>query len=174
VPYFLLGGTALGLGRGDEVYALQRQIQAHVVVVCPERGISTPTVFRRLDAGLTPRENSSTIYRFASSDLDGSVYRILTNELEGAALEEAPDLAQLLHRVRGILKGEGALMMSLSGSGASYFGLFGEASRARRAEAALRAAGLVVHRCRTVSLTHYQRAWRRSLGSGGHNPKSAQ
>src|SRR5512143_2648765 len=42
VPFFLVGGTALGLGRGDEVYALDRQIAAHVVIVCPGRGISTP------------------------------------------------------------------------------------------------------------------------------------
>ncbi len=174
VPYFLLGGTALGLGRGDEVYSLYRQIQGHAVIVCPNRGISTPAVFRRLDAGLTPRENSSTIYRFASSDLDGSAFRVLTNELEGAALEEAPDLASVLQRVRSILKQEGALMMSLSGSGSSYFGLFGEASRARRAHVALRALGLVVHCCSTVSLARYQRAWQRPRGSLGYNPKSAQ
>ena len=35
VPFFLLGGTALGLARGDEVYPLRRQLRAHVVVVDP-------------------------------------------------------------------------------------------------------------------------------------------
>ena len=35
VPYFLVGGTALGLARGDEVYPLHRQLQAHVVIVDP-------------------------------------------------------------------------------------------------------------------------------------------
>ena len=37
VPYFLIGGTALGLGRGDEVYPLWRQVRAHVVIVDPGR-----------------------------------------------------------------------------------------------------------------------------------------
>jgi 4-diphosphocytidyl-2-C-methyl-D-erythritol kinase len=174
VPFFLVGGTALGLARGDEVYSLERQVRAHVVIVCPERGISTSAVFRRLDAGLTPRENSSTIYRFVSSDLDGFAFRILSNELERAALEEAPDLAELLDRARGILSREGALLTSLSGSGSSYFGLFAEAAGARRAERALRTVGLTVHRCRTVSLDQYRRSWRRALGLGGRKPRSAQ
>src|SRR5207237_58280 len=47
VPYFLIGGTALGLARGDEVYPLRRQVRAEVVVVDPERALSTAAVFRR-------------------------------------------------------------------------------------------------------------------------------
>ena len=35
VPYFLFGGTALGLARGDEIYPLRRQVKAHLVVVDP-------------------------------------------------------------------------------------------------------------------------------------------
>src|SRR5437867_1496878 len=71
VPFFLLGWTALGLARGDEVYPLRHQVRAHVVVVDPGRPISTASVFRRVDAGLTPRENSHTIFRFVSKDLEG-------------------------------------------------------------------------------------------------------
>lgn len=174
VPYFLVGGTALGLGRGDEVYALDRQIDAQIVIVCPGRGISTPAVFGRVDAGLTPRENSSTIYRFVSSDLDGFAYRILANELETAALGEAPDLVPMFACAQGILSREGALMTSLSGSGSSYFGLFESVPAARRAETALRAAGFTVQRCRTVTLEQYRRSWRRSIGFRGRDPRSAQ
>ena len=46
-PIFLLGGTALGLSRGDEVYPLRRQIRAHVVVVDPGIHVSTARVFAR-------------------------------------------------------------------------------------------------------------------------------
>ena len=45
VPYFLLGGTALGLARGDEVYPLRRQIRGHVVLVDPGIHVSTARVF---------------------------------------------------------------------------------------------------------------------------------
>jgi 4-diphosphocytidyl-2-C-methyl-D-erythritol kinase len=165
VPYFLLGGTALGLARGEEVYPLRTQVKAHVVLVDPRRPVSTGAVFARVDAGLTPRENSYTIFRFVSRDLEGAAaFRLLSNDLEQAALEEAPDLARAVGRIRGALVREGALLASLSGSGSSYFGVFDDAQRARRAHAALESQGFAVHRCRTLSLDQYRRAWSRALG----------
>jgi len=164
VPYFLTGGTALGLGRGDEVYPLWRQVRGHVVLVDPGRPVSTGAVFGRVDQSLTPRENSYRIYRFVSSDLEGlSAFRTLTNELEQAALEEAPDLAAQVRRIRGILVRGGAVLASLSGSGSSFFGLYDDARRARRAEEALAAAGFHALRARTLSLDQYRGSWARSL-----------
>ena len=165
VPFFLLGGTALGLARGEEVYPLRTQVRAHIVLVDPQRPISTAAVFARVDAGLTPRENSYTIFRFVSRDLEGvAAFRLLSNDLEQAALEEAPDLARTVGRIRGALVREGALLASLSGSGSSYFGVFDDPQRARRAHAALASQGFAVHRCRTLSLDQYRRAWSRALG----------
>lgn len=163
VPFFLTGGTALGLARGDEIYPLRRQVRAYVVVVDPGQPVSTAAVFRRVAGCLTPRENSNTIFRFVSRDLEGESYSILVNELEQAALEEAPKLAGQVGRIRGILVREGALMASLSGSGSSFFGLFAEAARARRALAALETAGFTAFRARTLSLEQYRRLWSRSL-----------
>lgn len=165
VPFFLLGGTALGLARGDEVYPLRRQVRGHVVLVDPGRPVSTAAVFARVDAGLTHRENSYTIFRFVSRDLEGvEAFRLLANDLEQAALEEAPDLARTVGRIRGALVREGALLAALSGSGSSCFGMFDDAQRARRAHAALTSQGFAVHRCRTLSLDQYRGAWARALG----------
>jgi len=174
VPFFLVGGTALGLARGDEVYPMRRQIRCHVVVIDPGRPVSTAAVFARVDQSLTPRENSHTIFRFVSSDLEGlRAFPILVNELEQATLEEAPDLADQVRRIRGILIGEGAVLASLSGSGSSFFGLYDDARRARRAQSALVAAGFRVLRARTVSLDQYRGFWSRSLrgwrGAKGSN-----
>jgi 4-diphosphocytidyl-2-C-methyl-D-erythritol kinase len=173
VPFFLMGGTALGLGRGDEVYPLRRQVRAHVVVADPGRPLSTAAVFRRVDRSLTPRENSHTIFRFISRDLEGkgTAFPIPSNDLEEAALEEAPDLADQVRRIRGILVREGAVSASLSGSGSSYFGLFDDSQRARRASAALDAEGFDAFRGRTLSLDQYRGAWRRSLGHGGRRTR---
>jgi len=173
VPFFLVGGTALGLGRGDEVYPLHRQVRAHVVVADPGRPISTAAVFRRLDRSLTPRENSHTIFRFVSRDLEGEgpSFPILANDLETAALEEAPDLADQVRRIRGILVREGAVSASLSGSGSSFFGLFDGPQRARRACAALGAEGFSAFRGRTLSLDQYRGAWRQSLGHEGRGTR---
>ncbi len=161
VPFFLVGGTALGLARGDEVYPLWRQVKGEVVVVDPERPLSTAAVFLRLDASLTPREETNRIFRFISSDLAGmgKAFPILSNDLERSALEEAPDLAARVDLIRGILVQEGALMASLSGSGASYFGLFDDPRRARRAQARLVARGFKTLRGSTLSLDRYRRLW---------------
>ncbi|HET7294890.1 MAG TPA: 4-(cytidine 5'-diphospho)-2-C-methyl-D-erythritol kinase [Vicinamibacteria bacterium] len=162
VPYFLVGGTALGLARGDEVFALARQLRAHVVIVDPERPVSTAAVFRRVAARLTPRENSRSIYYFGSSDLEGDAgFRALVNELEDAALEEAPDLRAAVSRVRGVLSEAGARHMALSGSGSTYFGLFRDARRAQKAVAALRALGFRALRCRTLTLDQYRKGVQR-------------
>jgi 4-diphosphocytidyl-2-C-methyl-D-erythritol kinase len=165
VPYFLFGGTALGLARGDEIYPLRRQVKAHLVIVDPGRPVSTAAVFARVDASLTPRENSNTIFRFVSRDLEGKeAFPVLANDLERAALEEAPDLARVVGGIRDALVREGALLASLSGSGSSYFGVFDDAERARRAHAALESGGFAVHRCRTLSLDQYRNAWTHALG----------
>ena len=50
VPLFLIGGTVLGIGRGEEVYPLQDLPPMHVVVVTPPIGVSTPQAFARWDA----------------------------------------------------------------------------------------------------------------------------
>jgi 4-diphosphocytidyl-2-C-methyl-D-erythritol kinase len=159
VPYFLMGGTALGLGRGDEVYPLLTQVRADVVVVDPGRPLSTAAVFRRLDQGLTPRENANNIFRFVSSQLEGQgdAFPGLSNDLERAALEEDPGLAIEGRDIRGILIREGALFASLSGSGAAYFGVFSDAGGAQRARSALVARGFRAIRGRTVTLDRYRR-----------------
>ncbi len=49
VPLFLLGGTVLGLGRGEEVYSLPDLPEMALVVVTPEVGVSTPKAFADWD-----------------------------------------------------------------------------------------------------------------------------
>ena len=160
VPFFLTGGTALGIARGDEVYPLLEQLEAHVVVVDPGMPSSTAEVFSRLDAQLTPRENSNNIIRFISSDLRGGVrYRALVNELERAALQEAPELRARAGRIRERLVGAGAAQALMSGSGSSFFGVFEEAQAASKACAELRRAGFSAWKARTLSESRYRRAW---------------
>ena len=138
-----------------------RCVRAEVVVVDPERPLSTAAVFRRLDASLTARDGTNRIFRFISSDLagPGTAFPILSNDLERPALEEAPDLAARVGLIRGILIREGALMASLSGSGASYFGLFDDPERARKAQSRLVARGVKALRGRTLSFDQYRRLW---------------
>lgn len=162
VPYFLVGGTALGLARGDEVYPLAIQVRAHVVLVDAGIPVSTAAVFRRVDARLTPRENSNSIFRFVSRDLKGAdAFRLLVNDLEEAALEEAPALAERAAQIRGLLAEDSPGLVALSGSGSTYFGVFEDGRKAQRAAARLRASNLQASSVKTLTLGEY----RRSLGS---------
>jgi len=166
VPFFLFGGTALGIARGDEVFPLALQLALPVVIVDLERPVSTAAVFRRVDAGLTPRENSNNIFRFLSRSMDGGAgaVSVLANDLERAALEEAPDLVPRIARIRSLLRREGALLTSLSGSGSSYFGVFDRAAAAAAATGALEADGFRAWHSRMLGAREYHRAWQRALG----------
>jgi 4-diphosphocytidyl-2-C-methyl-D-erythritol kinase len=50
VPLFLLGGTVLGLGRGEDVYPLPESPAMPCVIALPEVGVSTALAFQQLDA----------------------------------------------------------------------------------------------------------------------------
>jgi len=157
VPFFLFGGTALGIARGDEVFPLLEQLRGHVVLAFPGRPLSTARVFERLDAELTPRENSLTISRFVSSDLEGAErFGVLRNDLERAALVEAPDLAESAKRMKDTLVAEGALLARMTGSGSTFFGLFAAASQATRARRAIEALGIEARVARTLTAAEFR------------------
>jgi 4-diphosphocytidyl-2-C-methyl-D-erythritol kinase len=50
LPLFVVGGTVLGVGRGEEVYPVGDLAAMPVVVVTPEIGVSTPRAFADWDA----------------------------------------------------------------------------------------------------------------------------
>lgn len=58
LPLFLVGGTILGVGRGEQVYPLPDFPATACVIVTPEIGVSTPKAFaewdRRMERGLKP------------------------------------------------------------------------------------------------------------------------
>jgi 4-diphosphocytidyl-2-C-methyl-D-erythritol kinase len=83
LPLFLIGGTVLGVGRGEEVYPLPDLPKLQVVVVTPPIGVSTPKAFERWDelvaneTALTAAEPAGTINEFSQSVfawLDASLY----------------------------------------------------------------------------------------------------
>jgi 4-diphosphocytidyl-2-C-methyl-D-erythritol kinase len=78
VPLFLIGGTVLGIGRGEEVYPLPDLPTQHLVIVTPPIGVSTPKAFAQWDllvarsglksnASLTAADDAGTINEFSQS-----------------------------------------------------------------------------------------------------------
>ncbi len=61
LPLFLIGGTVLGVDRGQEVYALQDLPPMHLVVVTPPVGVSTPKAFAQWDALIESAQTAEAI-----------------------------------------------------------------------------------------------------------------
>jgi 4-diphosphocytidyl-2-C-methyl-D-erythritol kinase len=49
LPLFLIGGTVLGTGRGEQVYAMEDLPSFHCVLATPQVGVSTPAAFAEWD-----------------------------------------------------------------------------------------------------------------------------
>lgn len=124
VPFFLYGGTAVGVGRGDEIFPLPPAPELYGLLVTPDIHVSTVEAYRALSARLDPAEAASKREQFAelvwSMDL-----RQAKNDFEAAVFELHPELA----RIRETLARAGAIVARMTGSGSAIFGLFEEPTR---------------------------------------------
>jgi 4-diphosphocytidyl-2-C-methyl-D-erythritol kinase len=134
VPFFLLGGRALGIGKGDEIYPLpddhpQRSL---LIVSPPEIHVPTPDAYQWLAApeltSLTKTAATHKLFEFCAlcwSSRESS----LSNDFEAAVFQRYPRLAQ----IRRALFQRGASEALLAGSGSAVFGVFPSPAKARRA-----------------------------------------
>ena len=130
VPFFLVGGLALGISRGERVVPLRDLPRRHLVLVLPDQSVSTAEVFGRLPPRLTPLRVGANIQRFLMARESGRLpFEGLTNDLEGAA----KSLILRYDDMVEVLEGVGADLALLSGSGSTVFGLFRSKARARTA-----------------------------------------
>jgi len=134
VPFFLTGGTALGLGRGDDITPLPEVHLPVIVVVNPGLAIPTGLVFQRLNAGLTDAETVRKLAACLPSRVD---WLATGNDLEATVFDAFP----LVREVRDRLFALGAQVARMSGSGSTVFGLFGDAQAGEAARQACLNAG---------------------------------
>ena len=121
VPFSLLGGTAVGLGLGDELSPALAKAQTHWVLVTAEFGLPTPAVYRTLDRlreaeGLTATEPTGVDPQVLTALRGGdaeALSRVLVNDLQRASIELAPSLRDTL----GMGESHGAIAGIVSGSG---------------------------------------------------------
>ncbi|HYP09025.1 MAG TPA: 4-(cytidine 5'-diphospho)-2-C-methyl-D-erythritol kinase [Bryobacteraceae bacterium] len=137
VPFFLIGGTALGLGRGTELYPIAEAKAAHVLVVAPGIHVSTPEAYNALGRPLLseapPRSNVAQ--QLAMNLSDGvDWHRFAVNDFEPAVFQRHPELK----RIKAKLARLGAKPALMSGSGSSVFGIFSSVSDLRTAASAFK------------------------------------
>ena len=185
LPLFLLGGTVLGLGRGEQVYPLADLPVIACVLVTPATAVSTPQAFRDWDAfiesdskawNLTLPDDSVTLSKF-----NGSAFEWLSNlDVSGVPVERDGDRAETplldlvragiendfervvfpqypeLRDVKRVLEREGADYASLSGSGSTLYGLFRTRERAVQAAERMSAEGLAATVTETLPRSQYR------------------
>jgi 4-diphosphocytidyl-2-C-methyl-D-erythritol kinase len=131
VPFFLCGGTALGVARGDELVALPPLPPFSVVVAKPPFGVSTAEAFGWFDeSGSRGSEPAAWPAHAAEWPAALSGCR---NDLEAPVAARHPEIGRLV----AMLRRRGAVLAAMSGSGSAVFGLFADAAAAHAAGAAL-------------------------------------
>jgi 4-diphosphocytidyl-2-C-methyl-D-erythritol kinase len=152
VPFFLIGGRCLGVGRGEEVYPLAELPRQTVVALFPGEGVSTAEAYRLLQAPrLTAVLARPTIELFGGAAM-GDGARLPDNDFESLILPRFPQLAE----AKRMMQRSGARVAALSGSGSALFGLFADRGRAQRAALRIRQLGSQVFLARTISRREFQ------------------
>ncbi|MEO6221991.1 MAG: 4-(cytidine 5'-diphospho)-2-C-methyl-D-erythritol kinase [Vicinamibacterales bacterium] len=129
VPFFLQGGTALGVDRGQELYPVDDVERMGVVIIKPSFGVATADAYGWLDAdrqaGLSDRVGSPAVEVGWPS---GPV--ALANDLMEPVVRRHPAVGEMVEACLA----RGAIGAQMSGSGSAVFGLFPEsvASKAAR------------------------------------------
>ncbi|MET9526144.1 4-(cytidine 5'-diphospho)-2-C-methyl-D-erythritol kinase [Streptomyces coeruleorubidus] len=147
VPFSLVGGAALGVGRGEQLTPLEVGGTFHWVFAMAGRGLSTPAVFRefdRLGEGTDipePVASQELLAALAKGDPD-ALAAAVSNDLQPAALSLFPELAGTLATGRAA----GALAALVSGSGPTTAFLVRDPESAAAVAQALVSSGT----CRTV------------------------
>jgi 4-diphosphocytidyl-2-C-methyl-D-erythritol kinase len=161
VAFGLLGGTAIGIGRGEQVTPVLTTGTFHWVLAFANGGLSTADVYAKCDRMRATKESRQTkgrkvgtvsapdpvldnalIAALRSGD-PAEVGPLLSNDLQSAAISLRPELRRALAAGREL----GALGTLVSGSGPTCAFLAKNRRHARDLAAALAGAGV----CRTVA-----------------------
>jgi 4-diphosphocytidyl-2-C-methyl-D-erythritol kinase len=151
VPFALMGGTAIGTGRGDQLHAALAKGRFDWVVIPSDEGLSTPDVYAHLDTlraeqgaawdisgpGRMPDVEPGILQALRAGD-PVALAEHVRNDLQAAALSLRPDLRDALD----LGERSGALAGLVSGSGPTLAFLTGDPESALELQVTLSAAGM--------------------------------
>lgn len=156
VPFFFLGGTCLGVGRGDEVYPLADLRADHLLLVNASIAVPTREVYGNLPPELT---NPGPVAKMPLS-LEAAYAActqhdelpFLHNDLEKTVFARHPLLAEIGRRLERL----GARGVLMSGSGSTIFALFDSAEARSTARREFEHHGWWCEPARTLSRAEYR------------------
>lgn len=152
VPYFLSGGTALGLGRGEEIYPLVDLPTYWVVVVQPPYGVSTAEAYAWYDEDRAAGHREPREIQMLPVPWPTRAAQMI-NDLEPPVVRRHPEIGAL----KILLRESGAVAAAMSGSGSAVFGLFRSQATAARAIKPLSKGGARALLTRTLSRAEHER-----------------
>ncbi len=141
VPFFLLGGTALGEGIGEDLTPLPGIRPRSIALFIPALRVSTALVFSRFH--LTKSRFPSRIKLF----LRRGDFSVLENDLENATFELFPEIRE----IKGKMLRGGCSFVQMTGSGSAVFGMGPKCKLTALCE---RLPGMVL--TRTITKKYYQ------------------
>ena len=157
VPFFLHGGTAMGIGRGELIEPLSDLDEQFILIVTPKVRVSTREAFKRIDAATLTNEALDHILRDCRLEAESLDLRhsALINDFETSVFNAFPEI----ERVKMTLLELGAVNAAMSGSGASVFAIFDKEETWQAAQKALdREVNWRKFAVATISRTEYREA----------------
>ncbi|HZS09600.1 MAG TPA: 4-(cytidine 5'-diphospho)-2-C-methyl-D-erythritol kinase [Blastocatellia bacterium] len=165
VPCFFLGGTSLGIGRGDEVYPLPDIRADHLLLVNAGVAVPTAEVYGNLPPELTKPVPAASMpfslgaayahYARAAGPIP-PLRSLLRNDLEGPVLARH----RLLAGVKERLTRAGADGVMMSGSGSTIFAVFDSDAALDAAQAEISSTGWWTAKVRALGRDEYQKSLR--------------
>jgi 4-diphosphocytidyl-2-C-methyl-D-erythritol kinase len=155
VPFFFLGGTCIGVGRGDEVYPTTELHAPYLLLVNAGLHVATREVYGNLPSELTaPRamHKLPASLQVAYALMEADALPILHNDLEISVLPRYPLLAEIKAR----LVAANVSQVLMSGSGATIFGLFDSEAALDAAQNELQTTGWWCVKAHTITRSDYQ------------------
>ena len=156
VPFFFMGGTARGTGIGTEILSLNDVPPTHLLIITPNEHVSTAEAYKAIRAPVLTSENRAAILSGSRAEVKNaeSLLYNLHNDFERVIFPLRPRIKQAANA----LIEAGARRASLSGSGASVFGIFDNEDDRDGAQALLRDIGdWRMFSCTTLARDEYRR-----------------
>lgn len=146
VPYCLSAGCAYIAGKGEQVECLPAKLSSWVVLVKPDFGVSTRTVFKEIDIETISRVDIDGLKTALVAGDYETMLACMGNSLEDITIARRP----LIQKIKDRMLAAGADVALMSGSGPTVFALCPTAKRADRVYNAMKGFCKEVYKVRTL------------------------
>ena len=130
IPFMLYGGRALCEGIGDQITQLPIKKKNAVIIIKPQYAMSTKEAYAMIDIiGTSEKLDFKELCHTLDTNKQTLLREILLNDFEKVLMKKFPNITQL----KQLLRKEGSIAESVSGTGSAVFGIFHDEDSAREA-----------------------------------------